>query len=137
MLVRISAAGVNPVETYIRAGAYATLPQLPYTPGGDAAGTVEAVGAGVTSLAVGDRVYTGSGVGGGAYAGAGVFPASTVHKLPEQASFAQVPLSRSVWHRVSRAHSKSRGQGRRNGADSRRKRRGWHRTPCKSRLQRE
>ena len=42
MLVRISAAGVNPVETYIRAGAYATLPQLPYTPGGDAAGTVEA-----------------------------------------------------------------------------------------------
>ena len=50
VLVRISAAGVNPVETYIRAGAYATLPQLPYTPGGDAAGTVESVGAGVTTL---------------------------------------------------------------------------------------
>ena len=112
VLVRISAAGVNPVETYIRAGAYATLPQLPYTPGGDAAGTVEAVGAGVTSLAVGDRVYTGSGVGGGAYAEAGVFQASTVHKLPKQASFAQgaaigVPYGTAYRALIQKAEAKA------------------------------
>jgi NADPH2:quinone reductase len=40
ILVRIHAAGVNPVEIYIRAGTYARKPQLPYTPGSDGAGVV-------------------------------------------------------------------------------------------------
>ncbi len=44
----VKAAGVNPVETYIRSGAYPRLPALPYTPGADAAGIVHAVGPGVT-----------------------------------------------------------------------------------------
>ena len=44
VLVRIHAAGVNPYDTYMRAGTYALKPSLPYTPGSDGAGTVEAVG---------------------------------------------------------------------------------------------
>ena len=47
VLLRVRAAGVNPVETYIRKGIYARKPELPYTPGADAAGTVEAAGDGV------------------------------------------------------------------------------------------
>ncbi len=43
VLVRVRAVGVNPVETYIRSGNYARKPALPYTPGSDAAGIVEAV----------------------------------------------------------------------------------------------
>ena len=57
VVVRVRAAGVNPVDTYIRAGSYARLPPLPYTPGFDGAGEVESVGAGVTEWAAGDRVY--------------------------------------------------------------------------------
>ena len=59
VLVRLHAAGVNPVEAYMRAGQYAALPPLPYTPGSDGAGVVEAVGGGgAPGPAVGDRVYT-------------------------------------------------------------------------------
>ena len=67
VLVKVHAVGVNPVETYIRAGAYAAAPPLPYTPGTDAAGVVEAVGPGVKAVAPGDRVYTSYTVSG-AYA---------------------------------------------------------------------
>ena len=48
----MSAAGVNPVDTYIRSGTYARLPELPYTPGSDAAGVVEGVGSEVTRFKV-------------------------------------------------------------------------------------
>src|SRR5205823_2460050 len=57
VLVRVRAAGVNPVDTYVRSGAYARKPPLPYTPGSDGAGVVEAVGEGVGGVAPGDRVY--------------------------------------------------------------------------------
>ena len=43
--IRVRAVGVNPVDTYIRAGAYARKPNLPYTPGTDVGGVVQAVGA--------------------------------------------------------------------------------------------
>ena len=59
VLVRIHAAGVNPYDTYMRAGTYAVKPTLPYTPGSDGAGVVEAVGEGVKKMKRGDRVYTG------------------------------------------------------------------------------
>ena len=57
VLVQIRAAGVNPVDTYIRSGTYAQSPALPYVPGGDAAGTVKACGAGVSRFRPGDRVW--------------------------------------------------------------------------------
>src|ERR1700690_2249783 len=57
ILVKIKAAGVNPVETYIRSGGYARKPNLPYTPGGDGAGVVEAVGEGVSQFKPGNRIY--------------------------------------------------------------------------------
>src|SRR5262245_33870631 len=55
ILVRIHAAGVNPYDTYMRAGTYALKPPLPYTPGSDGAGVVEAVGEGVKKVRAKDR----------------------------------------------------------------------------------
>jgi len=88
VLVRIRAAGVNPVETYIRSGAYARRPALPYTPGHDAAGIVEAVGDGVMGVATGDRVYTSETVTG-AYAELALCSVARVHPLPASVSYAQ------------------------------------------------
>src|SRR4051812_33716820 len=56
VLVKIIAAGVNPVDTYLRTGKHAHAPRLPYTPGKDAAGIVETVGESVTKFKPGDRV---------------------------------------------------------------------------------
>src|SRR4051794_2816607 len=67
VVVRIQAIGVNPVETYIRAGTYARLPELPYTPGNDGAGVVEQVGPNVNEFKAGDRVYIAGSITG-AYA---------------------------------------------------------------------
>src|SRR5215467_321300 len=58
VLVRIHAAGVNPYDTYMRAGTYARKPPLPYTPGSDGAGVIEDIGEGVEKVKPGDRVYT-------------------------------------------------------------------------------
>jgi NADPH:quinone reductase len=88
VLVRVHAAGVNPYDTYMRNGTYAVKPPLPYTPGSDGAGTVEAVGAGVTKVKPGDRVYVAKTVTG-AYAEAALALESQVHRLPEKASFSQ------------------------------------------------
>src|SRR5438094_9040895 len=59
VLVRMRAAGVNPYDTYMRSGTYAIKPNLPYTPGSDGAGVVEAVGKDVKKVKPGDRVYVG------------------------------------------------------------------------------
>src|SRR5215469_14387849 len=88
VLVRIHAAGVNPVDTYMRAGTYARKPTLPYTPGTDAGGVIDSVGAGVTTVKAGDRVYT-SGSLTGSYAEKALCDAARVHLLPERVSFAQ------------------------------------------------
>jgi NADPH2:quinone reductase len=92
VLVRIHAVGVNPVETYVRSGAYAALPTLPYIPGGDGAGVVKALGPGVTELKVGDRVYR-TGTAGermtGAYAELAVCQVGQLKPLAPAVSFAQ------------------------------------------------
>ena len=109
VLVRVKAAGVNPVDTYIRSGAYAAKPQLPYTPGADAAGVVEAVGAGVTGIAAGDRVYTVQTLSG-AYAELALCDRNQVKPLPANVSFAQgagisVPYGTAYRALFQRAHA--------------------------------
>ena len=88
VLVRMHAIGVNPVETYIRAGTYARLPALPYTPGNDGAGVVEQIGDSVTEFKPGDHVYT-AGSLSGTYAEFALCRTDQVHRLPENTSFAQ------------------------------------------------
>jgi len=88
VLIRVKAAGVNPYDTYMRQGTYAIKPPLPYTPGSDAAGTVESVGEGVKAFAAGDRVYVGGTITG-AYAEQTLAEAWLVHPLPPAVSFPQ------------------------------------------------
>jgi NADPH:quinone reductase len=92
VVVRLHAVGVNPVDTYIRAGAYARVPTLPYVPGTDGAGVVKALGPGVRTVAVGDRVYIAGTAGEtstGAYAEMAVCTLGQVKPLPAAISFAQ------------------------------------------------
>ncbi len=88
VLIRVKAAGVNPVDTYIRAGTQGYSPVLPYTPGLDAAGLIEGIGPGVRDLEVGDRVYI-SGSLTGAYAEYVLCKATQVHRLPDSLSFSE------------------------------------------------
>jgi NADPH:quinone reductase len=88
VLVHVRAVGVNPYDTYMRAGTYPIKPPLPYTPGSDAAGVVESVGPGVTKVKAGDRVYTAQTVTG-AYAEYALALENQVQPLPEPISFAQ------------------------------------------------
>jgi len=85
--IRVHAVGVNPVDTYIRAGTYARLPNLPYTPGTDIGGTVHAIGANVTRVKVGDRVYGIGAIGG--CAEIALCEDWQVHPLPQGSSFGQ------------------------------------------------
>jgi NADPH2:quinone reductase len=90
--VRIHAVGVNPYDTYMRAGGYAIKPELPYTPGADAAGVIDQVGDGVAGWQAGDRVYlsgTSAGKAHGAYAELAVCEAAQVHRLPARITFSQ------------------------------------------------
>jgi len=88
VLVHVRAVGVNPYDTYMRNGTYAVKPPLPYTPGSDGAGTVEAVGSRVAKVKPGDRVYMAKTVSG-AYAQYALALESQVHRLPEKVSFSQ------------------------------------------------
>jgi NADPH2:quinone reductase len=89
VLIRVAAAGVNPVETYVRSGKYPRLPELPYTPGTDGAGIIFRTGQGVPShLREGQRVWL-SGSLTGTYADAALCEVAHVHPLPDRVSFAQ------------------------------------------------
>ncbi len=88
--VKVQAAGVNPVDTYIRSGRYGTLPTLPFIPGSDGAGTIIALGTGVTQWAIGDRVFfhgTTLGRPYGAYAEVAVCDGDKVFRLPANVGF--------------------------------------------------
>ena len=92
ILVRVHAAGVNPFDTYMRTGTYAIKPPVPYTPGSDGAGVIEAIGANVTGRNVGDRVFfvgTATHRTYGAYGQKVVCEAAQVHALPDRLSFSQ------------------------------------------------
>jgi NADPH2:quinone reductase len=88
VLVRVVAAGVNPVDTYIRTGQHAHKPKLPYTPGSDGGGVIEALGTGSRYFDVGDRVYMARSLSG-TYAELALCRESQVFPLPARLSFAQ------------------------------------------------
>ena len=88
VVIRVRAVGVNPVETYIRAGTYAAKPQLPYTPGSDAAGEIESVGDNVREYSRGDRVFT-IGQNSAAYAEKMTVKSENLRRLPDHISYAQ------------------------------------------------
>ena len=107
VVVQIQAIGVNPVDTYIRSGAYPARPTLPYTPGLDAAGVIEAVGEGVGHRRVGEWVYV-AGSLSGTYAEQSLCREAQTHPLPETISFAQgaavgVPYGAAWYALFSRA----------------------------------
>lgn len=85
VLVKIHAVGVNPQETYVRAGNYAQLPALPWTPGKDAAGVV--VDSKSARWRAGDRVFTML-TKTGAYAEMAVAAEDQLFRLPDRVSFA-------------------------------------------------
>lgn len=92
VLVAVHAAGVNPFDTYMRTGTYATKPPLPYIPGADGAGVVETVGAEVKSVRPGMRVFFGGTAthkAYGAYAEKVLCEPQQLHVLPGRLSFAQ------------------------------------------------
>lgn len=111
ILVRVAAAGVNPVDTYIRGGNHAQKPALPYTPGKDAAGVVEEVGANVENLKPGDRVYTADSITG-TYAEYALCEEDQVHRLPDNVSYEQgagvfVPYATSFRALFSKAQAQA------------------------------
>jgi NADPH2:quinone reductase len=115
VVVRVHAAGVNPVDGYIRTGTYARKPALPYTPGTDGAGEVEAVGSEVTQFKRGDRVYiAGDNLapsGAGTYAEQAICALTMVHPLADRVSFAQgaalgVPYATAYRALFARANAK-------------------------------
>ncbi len=84
--IEVKAIGVNPVDTYIRSGTYPIKPQLPYTPGKDAAGVIVETGQGADGFNVGDRVYI-CGCISGCYAEFLICEVSQAYMLPENISY--------------------------------------------------
>jgi NADPH2:quinone reductase len=88
VVVQVKAAGVNPVDTYIRSGLYQPELKLPYTPGLDGAGVISAVGPGVDQRTVGQRVYVAWSLSG-TYAEQVLCTAEQTHPLPDGITFSQ------------------------------------------------
>lgn len=88
--VAIKAAGVSYVDVLTAMGKYQFHPPLPYIPGSEAAGVVEALGEGVTNLAIGDRVFCGG--MGGEFAETNNFTAANMNLIPDAMSFEQAAI---------------------------------------------
>jgi NADPH:quinone reductase len=82
VVVAVEAAGVNFVDALFVAGQYQIKPPLPFTPGSEVAGRIEALGDGVTGLSVGQRVLANTGLGG--YAARVAVAAGSVVPLPDR-----------------------------------------------------
>ena len=111
ILVNIKAAGINPVDTYVRSGVYANKPELPYTPGKDAAGIVAEIGSNVTKFQIGDRVLTADSLSG-TYAEYCLCEEKHLINLPDHISFEQgagvfVPFATAFRALFQRAKAKS------------------------------
>jgi len=89
VLVKVHAAGVNPVDAIVRMGVFMVRPQTPYTCGSDGAGVVQAVGAGVTKVKPGDRVFFTKKSMEGGYAEYNIVPDFSCWLLPQRLTFAQ------------------------------------------------
>ena len=125
-LVRQTAIGLNFIDTYFRTGLYPAPTGLPFTPGNEAAGVVEAVGDGVTEVRVGQRVaYAGA---LGAYADRRVVPSSVLVPLPDSVGDEQAAammlkgmtaqyLLRQTYEREAGRHDPVPCRGRRRRAD--------------------
>lgn len=111
ILVNVKAAGVNPVDTYIRSGTNNYKANFPHTPGLDGAGVIVEVGTQVTEFAVGDRVYFNRNLTGSAAEFAVCLPANTF-ALPDQVSFIEgaclgVPYTTAYRALFDRAQAKA------------------------------
>lgn len=109
LLIKIKAIGINPVDTYIRSGIYPLKPNLPYTPGFDAAGIIEAVGKDVKHHHVGQRVFV-IGSLSGCYAEYALCDESQIYPLPDNVTFAQgaaigIPYGAAYYALMFRAHT--------------------------------
>jgi NADPH:quinone reductase len=107
VLVRIRAAGVNPVDTYLRAGEQGYTPGLPFTPGMDGAGEVVQIGEEADGLSPGDRVYLARSVTG-TYAEIALCRTDQIFPLPDGVSFEEgaclgVPYGTAMRALVDRA----------------------------------
>jgi NADPH2:quinone reductase len=102
--VRHTAVGLNFVEVYYRTGLY-KAPALPFTPGSEAAGVVEAVGPGVNDLRPGMRVAYGS-APMGSYAEVRLVPADRLVPIPEgvddRAAAAMMLKGMTAWYLLHR-----------------------------------
>lgn len=98
--ISIRAAGISFVDVLTAGGGYQVKPPVPFVPGSECAGVIEAVGAEVTGLAVGDRVVASG--WGGMFAEAVNLPARGVRKMPVALSFEEAavfPVSyATAWH---------------------------------------
>jgi NADPH:quinone reductase len=111
VLIRVRAAGVNFADTLFRQGQYLMQPNMPDTPGVEAAGEIEAVGSGVSGLRSGMRV---AGLGSKTYAEYALIPANQAIPIPDSLSFddgAAFPVQvLTAWHMIHTCHRTTPGQ---------------------------
>ena len=107
VVVDIKAAGINFPDTLIIAGLYQFKPPFPFTPGGEAAGVVSALGEGVTDFQVGDRVIASMLVGG--FAEKVAVPAMMLTKIPDEMEY-NTAAGFTVTYATSYHALKDRGQ---------------------------